>query len=138
MAQQIRGNGRRALPQDLTYYDVPALRKTSSLGTHYTTMPDHESIIEWYKSTGMRPLEKLTSKREASSPQALARIRNEYTVQEDGRVLFPFRGSSSSPQVIARRWLIAVSIAVETEVSRTVLSRRLELPRPMSRPEVES
>jgi hypothetical protein len=25
--------------------------------------------------------------------------------------------------VIARRWLIAVSIAVETEVSRTVLSR---------------
>jgi trans-aconitate 2-methyltransferase len=56
-------------------------------------MPDHESIIEWYKSTGMRPyLEKLDEQeRSEFIAGVLARIRDGYRVQADGRVLFPFR-----------------------------------------------
>lgn len=78
------------------YYDALCLlsEDIQLWETHYNhIMPDHDSIIEWYKSTGMRPyLEKLDeSQRGAFVEGVLARIRNEYTVQEDGRVLFPFR-----------------------------------------------
>ena len=78
------------------YYDVLcSLTESIELWeTHYYhVMPDHESIIEWYKSTGMRPyLEKLNEQeRSEFTAGVLARIRKEYRVQEDGRVLFPFR-----------------------------------------------
>ena len=72
-------------------------------------MPDHESIIEWYKSTGMRPyLEKLDEQEEASSPQGFwPASETSIRCKEDGRVLFPFRrlffiATGDRPQVVDR------------------------------------
>jgi len=62
--------------------------------TYYHVMGDHQGLIEWYASTGLRPyLERLVSgaDRQAFQQQVLAACREQYPVQKDGRILFPFR-----------------------------------------------
>lgn len=56
-------------------------------------MSGHKAIIESYRSTGVRPyLECLSdAERNEFAQGVLSRIRNLYKVQEDGKVLFPFR-----------------------------------------------
>jgi trans-aconitate 2-methyltransferase len=78
------------------YYDAlcSLARCVDLWETHYHhVLPGHEAIIEWYSSTGMRPyLEKLTGEEKQRFLQSvLAKIREGYKVQEDGKVLFPFR-----------------------------------------------
>lgn len=78
------------------YYDaLCSLAKDINLWeTHYHhVLPGHEAIIEWYSATGMRLyLEKLTGEeKERFLQSVLAKIRERYQVQTDGKVLFPFR-----------------------------------------------
>lgn len=79
------------------YYDILShLTKEIYLWEtyYYHTMVSHSQIIEWYSSTGMRPiLDKLPSealKNEFLS-EVLTEIQKKYKVQKDGSVLFPFR-----------------------------------------------
>lgn len=60
---------------------------------YYHVMESHHQIIEWYRSTGMKPyLERIHSedKRREFMDDILHKIEQAYSVQEDGRVLFPF------------------------------------------------
>lgn len=53
----------------------------------------HEELIQWYRSTGMRPfLEKLPTRdlEQAFEAEMLNRCREGYAMQRDGHVLFPF------------------------------------------------
>jgi trans-aconitate 2-methyltransferase len=62
--------------------------------TYYHVMEDHQGLIEWYSSTGLRPyLERLASadEREAFQHEILEDCRPAYPEQQDGKVLFPFR-----------------------------------------------
>jgi trans-aconitate 2-methyltransferase len=83
--------------EDLSfYYDVlsPLAGEIHLWETHYNhVMSGHNAIIEWYKSTGMRPyLERLDETERAEFIQGvLSRVRVAYKAQQDGRVLFPFR-----------------------------------------------
>ena len=78
------------------YYDVLSplaadldLWETS----YYHIMPEHEAIIEWYKSTGLKPYLSMlnASDQDEFASGVLAKIRNAYTTQKDGRILFPMR-----------------------------------------------
>lgn len=78
------------------YYDILCTHTNDITlwETHYYhIMSNHENIIEWYKSSGMRPyLDKLPSDEIRSEflSDVLNMIRNSYSVQKDGLVLFPF------------------------------------------------
>jgi len=77
------------------YYNICAkLSDTLTLWqTDYVhVMQDHDAILNWYKSTGLKPyLEQLDEPRKAEfEADILAGIREKYDVQSDGRVLFPF------------------------------------------------
>lgn len=60
--------------------------------TYYHVMPSHEAILEWYRSTGLKPyLDALTdSDKAAFEGDILEGLRREYPLQADGCVLFPF------------------------------------------------
>jgi len=79
------------------YYDILS-RLTSVIylwETHYYhVMENHQSIIDWYESTGMKPyLDRLPDAklRFEFSGDILKLVEHEYEVQQDGHVLFPFR-----------------------------------------------
>mgnify|MGYP004473849081 CR=1 FL=1 len=77
------------------YFDLLAANSSSFRMwevTYYHEMPSHESIVEWYKGTGLRPyLDQLS---EADKPlfeaDVLARVRELYPVQENGSIIFRF------------------------------------------------
>jgi len=78
------------------YYDVlSSLTKEIYLWeTHYYhILSNHEAIIEWYSSTGMKPyLEKLSDReKDEFTKSVLSKISKEYTIQNDRNVLFQFR-----------------------------------------------
>lgn len=61
---------------------------------YYHVMEGHESIIDWYKSTGMKPFLDLLnndSEKENFENEVLERTKKEYKKQSDGKVLFPFK-----------------------------------------------
>jgi len=61
---------------------------------YYHVMENHQRIIEWYKSTGMKPyLDALNTQGERMEFEetVLDKIRIYYKEQRNGRVLFPFR-----------------------------------------------
>lgn len=79
------------------YYDILS-RLTSEIHlweTHYYHIMDsHQSIVDWYTSTGLRPLlDKLPSEelRSAFLQDILKSVSNEYELQQDGKTLFRFR-----------------------------------------------
>ncbi len=56
--------------------------------------PSAETIVEWYRGTGMRPyLQAIgdAAEQERFAAEYLAGIRPAYPPRTDGRVLFPFR-----------------------------------------------
>ena len=56
-------------------------------------MPDHKSIVEWYKGTGLRPFIDMIpdDKKQMDFCNDYERLISEiYPVEKDGRVLFPF------------------------------------------------
>lgn len=79
------------------YYDLlaPLASRLDLWITEYQHVLDGpESIVEWFRGTGMRPyLEALDSNEERARFEAmlLERYREAYPRQKDGRVLFPFR-----------------------------------------------
>lgn len=78
------------------YYDILSdlTNETNVWETHYHhIMPGHQAIIEWYSSTGMKPYLDMLADEEkhAFSNDVLDIIKNEYDIQKDGSVLFPFR-----------------------------------------------
>jgi trans-aconitate 2-methyltransferase len=79
------------------YYDVlaPHAARIDLWETEYIHIMDSaESIVEWYRGTGMRPfLEALASDddRAAFTREYLEAIRHAYPARPDGRILFPFR-----------------------------------------------
>jgi trans-aconitate 2-methyltransferase len=91
------------------YYDVlaPHAARVDIWETEYLhVMPDAESIVEFYKGSGMRPfLDLLTTDAERAqfTKEYLERVRVAYPRHPDGRVLFPmlrlfviaYRGASS-------------------------------------------
>jgi trans-aconitate 2-methyltransferase len=60
--------------------------------TYYHIMENHEAIVEWVKSTGLRPfLDPLTPEQEAGFLAAyLEKIKASYTAQKDGKVLLAY------------------------------------------------
>ena len=61
--------------------------------TYHHALQDHEAIVEWYRSTGMKPyLDRLDEAWKVRfMDRVLQKIRIAYPVQADGHVLFPFR-----------------------------------------------
>jgi trans-aconitate 2-methyltransferase len=62
--------------------------------TYYHVLDSHGALIEWYRSTAMRPcLSQLSSDAERAEfeQEVLETCRSQFPVQEDGRVLYPFR-----------------------------------------------
>ena len=78
------------------YYDLLAARSPRVFvweTTYYHVMVDHQGLIDWYSSTGMRPyLERLpdAGQRTAFQQAVLAACRDQYPRQQDQKVLFPF------------------------------------------------
>ncbi|SPJ71054.1 related to trans-aconitate 2-methyltransferase [Fusarium torulosum] len=60
--------------------------------TYMHVMESHEGIVEWVKGTGLRPyLDPLSdSEREAFIESYLAKLKEGYTAQKDGRVLLAY------------------------------------------------
>ncbi len=79
------------------YYDqLSALSNRVALWhtIYYHVMADHQDLIDWYASTGMRPyLEQLATDNERRAFQAQVRetCRPGYPAQQDGKILFPFK-----------------------------------------------
>ncbi len=79
------------------YYDAlsPHAKRVDLWETEYLhVMPGPESIVEWYRATGLRPyLEAIGNEPERRRFLAdyLALLRPAYPPRPDGRVLFPFR-----------------------------------------------
>ena len=57
--------------------------------TYYHVVPSHDSVIEWYKGSGLRPYLEMLSPAEKSEflSDLLAVIKREYPVQADDRVI---------------------------------------------------
>ncbi len=78
------------------YYDVLA-RLTAEVQvwetTYHHALQDHEAIVAWYRSTGMKPyLDRLDEPgQDRFIDSVLHKIRMAYPVQADSHVLFPFR-----------------------------------------------
>ena len=55
-------------------------------------MPSHESIIEWYKGTGLRPYLEALSRAEAEEFEndVLSEIKKAYPLQKNGEIIFRF------------------------------------------------
>ena len=82
--------------EDAAYYDVLSelSRAVDLWVTHYHhVMEDHAAIIEWMKPTALRPyLDRLPSTRQEPFLAAvLARLKEVYPTQRDGKVLFVFK-----------------------------------------------
>ena len=79
------------------YYDLlaPHCARLDLWVTEYLhVMPDADSVVEWYRGTGLRPfLEALPddSARERFVAEYRELIRVAYLTRPDGRVVFPFR-----------------------------------------------
>lgn len=60
--------------------------------TYCHRMPDYDSIIEWYKGTGLRPyLEQLSSgDANAFVSEVYDEVKNRYSVQKNGEIIFRF------------------------------------------------
>ncbi|MDU2422687.1 MAG: methyltransferase domain-containing protein [Bifidobacterium scardovii] len=60
--------------------------------TYMHTLPSHEAIMDWYRGTGMRPyLQALDEAgRKEFEAEVFAQVREEYPVQSDGSIIFPF------------------------------------------------
>jgi trans-aconitate 2-methyltransferase len=57
-------------------------------------LSDHQALIEWYPSTGMKPfLERLPDDRSRRQfeNEVLNGFRESYQIQKDGKLLFPFQ-----------------------------------------------
>ncbi len=81
----------------LVYHDYLA-REAASIDLwetlYYHQLPDHTAILDWYRSTGLRPyLEALPddAAREQFQQQLLTRFRILFPTRANGDVLFPFR-----------------------------------------------
>lgn len=59
---------------------------------YYHAMPSHQSIIEWYKGTGLRPyLEQLSeSDGEEFLKDVFENVQSTYPIQENGEIIFRF------------------------------------------------
>lgn len=79
------------------YYDLLArhARRIQVWTTEYLhVLPSVEAIVEWYRSTGLRPfLEALADdgQRERFLHDYVAGLRHEFQPRTDGHILFPFR-----------------------------------------------
>jgi len=61
--------------------------------TYYHVLDNHQGLVDWYSSTGMRPyLERLAtdSQKNAFREQVLEACRPFYPAQSNGKILFPF------------------------------------------------
>lgn len=60
--------------------------------TYYHRMDDHQAIVEWVKGTGLRPfIDPLSSaERQAYLDSYLEKIKNQYPIQQDGKVLLAY------------------------------------------------
>lgn len=81
---------------DAAYYDVLAGsgRAVELWVTHYNhVMEDHAAIVEWMKSTALRPyLDRLPStQQEPFLGAVVERLKHVYPTQRDGKVLFIFK-----------------------------------------------
>ena len=81
----------------VVYYDYLA-REAGSIDlwetTYYHRLPDHAAIVDWYRSTGLRPyLEALPDdvSRNAFQQQLLQRFGALFPLRANGDVLLPFR-----------------------------------------------
>lgn len=78
------------------YYDLLAPLATSVnvwLTEYFHVMPNAESIVEWYRATGMRPYLNAISEdadREKFIAEYTEKIRAAYKPRPDGKILFPF------------------------------------------------
>lgn len=77
------------------YYDQLSERSTDFRmweTVYFHEMPSHESILEWYRGTGLRPY--LAQLQESDHPifeqELLKRIKQTYPVQKNGTILFRF------------------------------------------------
>jgi trans-aconitate 2-methyltransferase len=62
--------------------------------TYYHVLPSHGELIEWYRSTGMRPfLDRLPDDemKKQFELDVLEGCRPGYKPQQDGRILYPFK-----------------------------------------------
>jgi trans-aconitate 2-methyltransferase len=61
--------------------------------TYYHQLDSHQDLISWYSSTGMRPfLDSLPEDaRRDFQWDVLSRCKDEYPLQEDGKLLYPFK-----------------------------------------------
>ena len=69
-------------------------KNISAWETHYChIMPSHKHIVEWYKSTGLKPhLDMLPQNLKAEfEADFLEEVIKAYAPQKDGNILFPFR-----------------------------------------------
>lgn len=60
--------------------------------TYYHVLASHADILQWYRSTGLRPYLNLLSADEAEvfEKKWMERIRPDYPLMQNGKVLFPF------------------------------------------------
>lgn len=60
--------------------------------TYFFTMPSHESIVEWYKGTGLRPyLAQLSADDQKEYlDDVMHRLKEIYPVQKNGKIIFRF------------------------------------------------
>ncbi|CAH0045085.1 unnamed protein product [Clonostachys solani] len=87
--------GRDDFPTAVELYD--ALQPLASeiqiwRTTYYHTLENHEAIVEWVKGTGLRPyVDPLSPEQKAGFlEEYLARLRQVYQSQGDGKVLLPY------------------------------------------------
>lgn len=79
------------------YYDLlstASKRVSVWQTTYFHVMSDHQGLIDWYASTGMRPyLERLADEdqRHSFRGRVLEEIRGRFSLRRDGKILFPFR-----------------------------------------------
>ncbi len=79
------------------YYDLlqPIATRLDIWETeYYHVMDSHQSIVDWFRGTGLRPfLAALENdvQRQQFEQQVLAGYKAAYPAQKDGRILFPFR-----------------------------------------------
>ncbi len=98
VAKRFQVQAREWHTYDLDFYYgalAPHASRLDLWATEYLhVLPNVESIVEWYKGTGMRPyLDALAGavERERFMDEYLEGLRGIYAPQPDGAVLFPFR-----------------------------------------------